>query len=84
MQTQTKTQLEQHWKVKTPMEANYEYIVKNDLDRLPFMEDLMENVVVSNLKKTAKSYNKKSKWIEIKFMLILIFREVKKSKEDSS
>jgi hypothetical protein len=63
MQTQTKTQLEQHWKVKTPMESDYEYIVNNNQDRLAFMEDLMQNEVVDKLTKTSKSYNKKSELV---------------------
>jgi hypothetical protein len=75
MQTQTKAQVEQHWKVKTPMESDYEYIVNNNQDRLAFMEDLMQNEVVDKLKKTSKSYNKKSELICVKFILIFMFRE---------
>ena len=75
MQTQTKTQVEQHWKVKTPMESDYEYIVNNNQDRLAFMEDLMQNEVVDKLKKTSKSYNKKSELFCVKFILIFMFRE---------
>jgi hypothetical protein len=77
MQTQTKaqTQLEQHWKVKTQMESDYEYIVNNNQDRLGFMEDLMQNEVVDKLTKTSKSYNKKSELVCIKFILIFVFRE---------
>jgi hypothetical protein len=75
MQTQTKTQVEQHWKVKTPMESDYEYIVNNNQERYAFVEDLMQNEVVDKLSKTAKSYNKKSEFIFIKFILIFVFRE---------
>lgn len=42
-------------------EEDYEHIVRADLDRYPFMEEFMSTVVTDTLKKTAKSYGKKSK-----------------------
>ena len=60
-QTQTRTETDTHWRTKGQAELNYEHIVKNDQDRYPFMEEFMDTVVADTLRKTAKSYNKKSK-----------------------
>lgn len=59
--TQSETMVEGEWRVKTPIENDYNYIINNNGERLPFMEKFMGTVVTDTLKKTAKSYNKKSK-----------------------
>ena len=58
---QSETLVEGEWREKTPMEEDYNYIVNNNGDRYPFIEKFMNTVVTDTLKKTAKSYNKKSK-----------------------
>lgn len=42
-------------------EEDYEHIIRADADRYPFMQEFMSTVVTDTLKKTAKSYAKKSK-----------------------
>jgi len=59
--SQTQTMVEGDWRQKTAEENDYNYVVNNDIDRYPYMEKFMGTVVTDTLKKTAKSYNKKSK-----------------------
>ena len=77
MQTQTQpgTETEVHWRTKGPQELDYESIVKNDKDRYPFMEEFMDTVVTNTLRKTAKSYNKKSKCVfhQVKLLVLHLF-----------
>lgn len=65
MQTQSTTMLEQHWRTKGVHEENYNHIINNDGDRYPFMDEFMGSVVTDTLKKTAKSYGRKSKQLLI-------------------
>ena len=84
MQTQSTTQLEQHWRVKSPIEQDYEYIVRNDQDRYPFMEKFMETTVTDTLKKTAKSYNKKSEsHIFMAFSDFNLYRKLEQEQKSS-
>lgn len=50
------------YRLRTTREDDYNFIVQNNQDRYPFVHDMMNTVVVDNLKKTAKSYHKKRKW----------------------
>ena len=60
MQNQEEIEQDEHWRVKTPLEQEYDAIIRRDGDRLNVMEEIMSTVVTDNLRKTAISYNKKS------------------------
>lgn len=61
MQNQEANEEETHWRVKTPLEADYEAVINGNGDRLEVIEEIMHTAVTNNLKKTTISYNKKSK-----------------------
>ena len=63
MLRQGDTEVETHWRVQTPLELDYKHVVAENQDRLPIIEELMTTVITDTLRKTAKSYNKKSNFI---------------------
>lgn len=65
MQNQEANEDEVHWRVKTPLEADYDAAIEGNGDRLEVIEKIMKTAVTDNLKKTSISYNKKSKSAKI-------------------
>lgn len=52
---------ESGYRARSNKEVDYDFICQHNQDRFPFMQQFMNNEVTSELKKTAKSYHKKSK-----------------------
>ncbi len=73
MQTQSasgsETITEGEWREKSAIENDYNYIVNHGQDRYSYMEKFMAGHVVDTLKKTTKSYNKKSKPNQCLFLI---------------